>query len=184
MSRSQTLFGDEAPLARDAKARLYTLAETHHDLVWRTLRRHGVLGADTDDATQQVFLVALRRIGSIEPEKERSFLYGVALRVAQAHGRRQRRRREQPLPTPPLVGSAPAPERIASERQAWRQLEVILQGLPAPLREVLELVEIEELTTPAVAELLSIPRGTVCSRLRRARAAFRAAVAHQMENER
>lgn len=183
MSRSHTVLSDGLPLARDAKARLYALAEAHHDFVWRTLRRLGVSGADTDDATQQVFLVALRRLDSIDANKERSFLYGVAVRVARAHWRTNRRRGEEPLPTPPLAGSAAAPDRVATERQALRRLEAILNELSPPLREVLVLVEIEELSTPEVAELLSIPRGTVCSRLRRARTAFRAAVEHHTETE-
>ncbi|MEZ4444748.1 MAG: sigma-70 family RNA polymerase sigma factor [Polyangiaceae bacterium] len=173
---------DELPLPESASARLCALAETHHHFVWRTLRRLGVIGADTDDATQQVFLVALRKIDRIAAGKERSYLYSVTIRVARAHLRKGRRRREEPIDDLTLSAPGEGPQRAAELAQARRTLERILDELPLDLREVLVLVEIEELPTPAIAEILGLPRGTVASRLRRARHAFRAALA-QHTNE-
>src|SRR5262249_27184818 len=57
------------------------------DFVWRSLRRFGVPAADVDDATQQVFLIANDKLPKIHPGSERSFLVGVATRVA-SHVRR------------------------------------------------------------------------------------------------
>jgi RNA polymerase sigma-70 factor (ECF subfamily) len=53
----------------------------------------------------------------------------------------------------------------------------LLAELDEPKREVFELVEIEELNIPEVAELLGIPLNTAYSRLRAARQAFDAALA-------
>src|SRR4051794_26935212 len=63
-------------------ARLAAMVREHHAFVWRLLRRLGVPSMSVDDATQQVFLVALRRISEIALGSEKSFLFGVALRVA------------------------------------------------------------------------------------------------------
>ena len=49
---------------------------------------------DVDDATQRVFLIANQKISKIQPGRERSFLVGVAARVA-SHARRAYHRREQ-----------------------------------------------------------------------------------------
>ena len=52
----------------------------------------------------------------------------------------------------------------------------VLDSLPRAQREVLVLCELEEHSGREVAELLSIPLGTVKSRLRAARRAFRVAL--------
>ena len=70
------------------------LVHEHLDFVWRLLRRLGLSPSDADDATQQVFLVAARKLDDLPAGKERMFLYGTARRVA-ANARRARRRRNE-----------------------------------------------------------------------------------------
>jgi RNA polymerase sigma-70 factor (ECF subfamily) len=48
-----------------------------------------------------------------------------------------------------------------------------IDGLPVNYREVLLLCEVEEMSYQEIAETLSIPIGTVMSRLSRARTALR-----------
>jgi len=48
-----------------------------------------------------------------------------------------------------------------------------LAELPVPFREILLLCEVEEMSYQEIAEALSIPLGTVMSRLFRARKALR-----------
>ena len=64
------------------------------EFVWRTQRRLGVRPADADDAVQEVFVVAARRLGDIENGRERAFLFGIAARVASTRRRTLRRRPE------------------------------------------------------------------------------------------
>ena len=64
-----------------SNARLHALLASHHAFVWRSLRRLGVPDGDVDDASQQVFLVAHRRLAQIAPESERSFLFQTAAMV-------------------------------------------------------------------------------------------------------
>lgn len=148
------------------------LVSDHLAFVWRCLRRFGVRPADVDDSAQQVFLVANQKLASIRPGSERAFLIAVAIRVA-SHARRANQRREaaeQRLSEclPVLMD----PEDLAGRAEARDLLDRILDKIPGDLRSVFVLFELEELTVDEVAELLGLPRGTVASRLRRARMVF------------
>jgi RNA polymerase sigma-70 factor (ECF subfamily) len=151
--------------------------------VWRVLRRIGLSPADADDATQQVFLVVARRYDEVRVQNPRPFLYGVATRVAANALRGLRRRREEPMEI--AAGAAahePAPDELLEQRRARALLDELLGHLPAELRRVLVLAEIEQLTAQQIAELEAIPTGTVRSRLRRARATFHALLAQSQSD--
>jgi RNA polymerase sigma-70 factor (ECF subfamily) len=132
--------------------------------------------AEVDDATQQVFLVANDKLAIIRPGSERSFLIAVATRVA-SHARRSNVRREaarQRFSESPTSGEeAPSPEHLMQRLEARDLLDRVLDKMPADLRSVFVLFELEELSIDEVASLLSLPRGTVATRLRRARVVFR-----------
>jgi len=157
--------------------RIASLVATHHALVWRSLRRLGVWESDADDASQRVFLVAHRRLNDIEPASERSFLLQTALRVAADFRRSRRRQREENGHSLPfLVDPNPNPEELLDKWRARAMLDRVLDALPRDLRTVFVLFEIEELTMAEISNVVEIPAGTVASRLRRARAVFRATV--------
>src|SRR5690349_2513171 len=90
---------DPSPRGRAGSrdARLRTMVHLHFDTVWRALRRLGVPDAGADDAAQQVFLVAARRLDEIDPSRERQYLLGIALRVASDARHSLSRRREVPI---------------------------------------------------------------------------------------
>ena len=71
---------------------------------------------------------------------------------------------------------APEPnaEQLLERRQARALLDQLLDEMPEDLRVVFVLFELEELSTPQIAELCALPIGTVASRLRRAREEFHA----------
>jgi RNA polymerase sigma-70 factor (ECF subfamily) len=66
---------------------------------------------------------------------------------------------------------------MANRRQVRRTLDQILGQMETELRIVFSLYEFEQMTTAEISGVLEIPRGTVASRLRRARAEFRERVA-------
>jgi RNA polymerase sigma-70 factor (ECF subfamily) len=151
----------------------------HFGLVWRTLRGLGVDQSTVDDAVQEVFVVLSRRIDEVAPGKERAFLVQAAIRVASNCRRRQRRRREAPAGRLDEHGAAvPDPEHLLQQKQRWALLERLLDTLPDCLRSVFVLFELEGLSSPEIASLLDVPRGTVVSRLRRARESFLQSVAN------
>lgn len=143
--------------------------------IWRLLRRLGVPQDQVDDATQQVFLIAAERLNDIQPQRERSFAYGTALRLAQTL--RRRAQRETPSDACDERPSGwPAPDALTDQRRNCELLDRVLDQLPLELRSVFILYELEALSSPEIAELAEIPLGTVASRLRRARARFKTLV--------
>jgi RNA polymerase sigma-70 factor (ECF subfamily) len=169
---------------RDAsrEARLRSMVDEHFDAVWRALRRLGVPDASADDASQQVFLVALRRLEDIEGGGERAYLMGIAVRVASDARRAARRRREVPIDDElaetlsaraARAVDAPLPDAILEQRRALATLTAVLDELPRDMREAFVLFDLEELSAPEVAQALGVPVGTVASRVRRARERFR-----------
>jgi RNA polymerase sigma-70 factor (ECF subfamily) len=154
---------------------LRQLVVDHLDFVWRSLRRLGVLSGDVDDAAQRVFLIANEKLSKIQPGSERSFLVGVAARVA-SHARRAYQRRalgEQRWSTNPRDPN-PDPEELTQALEARALLDRVLDAMPEDLRVVFVLFELEELSIDETASLLSLPRGTVATRLKRAREVFHA----------
>jgi RNA polymerase sigma-70 factor, ECF subfamily len=157
--------------------RVATMVANYHSQVWRSLRRLGLSESDADDASQRVFMVAHRRLADIAPENEQSFLLQTALRVAAEFRRSHRRRREDDdAGLPVLVDTAAGPEELADRRRMRAMLDRALEVMPMDLRQVFVLFDIEELTTAEVSSVLHVPKGTVASRLRRAREVFRETV--------
>ena len=161
-----------------------SLVAQHYGFIWRVLRGLGLSRTDAEDATQQVFMIAARKLDQIDADRARAFLYGSALRVANNARRGLRRRREvlndetSDEPEPEARG----PEQMAQLVQARRLLSQVLERLPEKHRRVLVLAEIEQLEVPEIAALEGVPVGTAASRLRVAREKFRAllsAVRHQ-----
>jgi RNA polymerase sigma-70 factor (ECF subfamily) len=149
------------------------LVQQHLDFVWRLLRRLGLSASDADDATQQVFMIAARKLSEVPAGKERMFLYGTARRVAANSRRDRRRRREVPGELADEIAAVDAlPDDRLELGRAALLLDELLDQLPDELRRVLVLAELEEASVPAIAELEGIAEGTAASRLRRARAAF------------
>lgn len=165
----------EAKPAPDARARrVCALVAAHQDFIWRSLRRLGVPAAQVDDATQEVFCVAVRRLDDIDRARERSFLFGVAMRVASDARRAHARSRERADQTAidGAVATAKNPEGALQEQQDRALLDEALDALDDELRAVFVLFEIEGLTSPEIASLLGLALGTVASRLRRGRERF------------
>jgi RNA polymerase sigma-70 factor (ECF subfamily) len=174
-----------------AEVRVPSLANLYRQefsFVWRTLRYLGVPPASVEDAAQEVFIVAQRRLSSFDPTRAsiRSWLFGIARNTARHHHRSMRRRdpgRLAPAEVPAADPSSNPEVRIA-QAEAIALVERGLAKLSPERREVFVLCEIEGLSAPAVADLLSLNVNTVYSRLARARSRFRAATARHLARER
>jgi RNA polymerase sigma-70 factor (ECF subfamily) len=166
----------DSAVQQTCRLRLAGMFNDHHDFIWRLLRRLGLSRQAADDAAQHVFLVAAERILDIQEGRERAFLFGTALRVARRVSKNEKRwvleddmdfRNSQ----------AARPEDLADQRRAVDLMGRILENMDHDLKTVFILAELEGQTMPQVSSLLEIPLGTATSRLRRAREAFRGAVA-------
>jgi len=169
-----TVLGKE-----ERSERLAALLNTHFRDVWRVVRRFGVPEAAADDAAQEVFIIASRKLDQIEHGRERRFLHSVAVRVA-ANARRAREVRPENAESPLIErihSPGPSPEAALDQKQARALLDAVLDDLGDDLRTVFVLFELEGYSGPEIAELCDIPLGTATSRLRRAREAFHESVA-------
>jgi RNA polymerase sigma-70 factor (ECF subfamily) len=82
---------------------------------------------------------------------------------------------------PGLAVEAVTPETILIERSNTQLLQNAIEELPVFSREILLLCEVEEMSYQEIAETLSIPIGTVMSRLSRARKMLRDHVRRQLQ---
>ncbi len=155
------------------RARLQRLFNVHHATVWRALRRRGLASDAAADATQETFLIAAERLDDIRPESERAFLMRTAFQVAHTLGRKVVRWALDDDMDQHHSGARDA----GAAREDVQLCDLVLSKVDPELAEVFVLYELEELTSPEIAELLGIPLGSVASRLRRAREQFRAAAA-------
>jgi RNA polymerase sigma-70 factor, ECF subfamily len=139
--------------------------------VFRTMKHLGVPRDQIEDAVQDVFLVVLRRLSDFEGRSTvRTWIYGIAIRVARDHMRKAKRRlRQEPLPLH-LAATRPTPLEEAAQAERVRILQEILATLSDEKRAVFVLADIEGLTVPEVAAVLDVKLNTVYSRLRLARA--------------
>ncbi len=145
--------------------------------------------AGIDDATQDVFLVVHRRLQDFDGRTPlRSWLIGIARKVAARHRDRARRRSQRlellddgtQLHDEGSVG----PHSGAIRVEAAAFVESFLAGLPPKLRGVFQLCEVEGMSAPEVSDALGIPVNTVYSRLRLARERFEAGLVRRRHRER
>ena len=158
----------------DFDLRVARLVQNQFNFIWRSLRRLGLPPAAVDDASQKVFFIASQKMQTMHLERERPFLFAIALRVA-ADERRAIRRRPEVADgdrCDDAEDHAPGQDELVERREARALLDRILEVMPLDLRAVFVLFEIEEMSTSEIAALLEIPSGTVASRLRRARETF------------
>jgi RNA polymerase sigma-70 factor (ECF subfamily) len=160
--------------------------DTYFPFVWRSVRLLGVPASLVDDVVQEVFLVVHRRLGDFEARSTlKTWLYGIALRVARAHRERDRRQQARTVNIKQACAAeAPGPDERAASAEGAFLVQIVLDGLDDPQREVFVLAELEELSVPEIARALNVKLNTVYSRLRLARAAFAEGAARQRARDR
>lgn len=153
------------------EAAFASLMRRHGPLVWNVCRRVLVEEHAAEDAFQATFLVLVRKARSVSKrESVRSWLYGVALRVALRARQREGLRRVREQSTPPRQADTAA-------EADWDDMRSILdeeiQRLPEKYRLPIILCYLEGQTNDEAARQLNCPRGTIATRLARAREQLR-----------
>ncbi len=146
--------------------------ETVH-LTWRMLVRLGVAATDVEDAVQDVFVIAHRRLATLRPDiKTTTWVGGIAVRVAHDYRRRAQRKPVEALEpyAATLEDLRARPDDAAVRSQAADLVQRMLEQLEATQREVYVLAELERWSAAEIAAHTGAQLNTVYSRLRLARA--------------
>lgn len=136
---------------------------------WQMGRGHQYL----DDLVQETFLRAFRGLATFRGEAPVvSWLFTIARRVCLDHAERERReeRRQSELQRLALSSSATPIVGPATE------IEIVVDQLPKIFREAFVLVRIFGMSYDEAGMILGCPRGTIQSRVARARAMLAAAM--------
>jgi RNA polymerase sigma-70 factor (ECF subfamily) len=154
--------------------------EEYFDFVWRSLLRMGVPEFAADDAVQDVFIVAHRKLPGFSGRSTiKTWLFGIAYNTARDHRRKQRRKGQHEELNEALIDPRPEPEERASLGQVARSLDRALDALDEEKRAVFILTELEGMTAAEIGNALGVSPNTVSSRLRAARVLFQKAFAEQ-----
>jgi RNA polymerase sigma-70 factor, ECF subfamily len=154
---------------RDAQRELY---QRHGARVYRLCLRLLGSAPDAEDLTQEVFLKLFERARAFDGRARfTTWIHRLTVNTCLHRIEKEDLRRARPLPAegeePADPGAAPGDALDRSEERG--ALQALLARLAPEQRAVLVLREVEELSYREIAEALSIPVGTVMSRLSRAR---------------
>jgi RNA polymerase sigma-70 factor (ECF subfamily) len=164
-------------LERDQEILFRDLIDQHQRRLYRFVIKYIDHPDDAADITQQAFVEAARTIASFRGDSKLStWLFGIAMNMVRNYLSRAPHRiykfeTDEILLS--VAGSALDPSEFLEQKQILDLVEVAFSELPEEMSEVLGLVAIDEISYQDAAEILSIPLGTVRSRVSRARAVLR-----------
>lgn len=178
-------------VAGDGRA-FEAIMRRHNRLLFRTAR--SILGndADAEDALQEAYLQAWRKLADFKGDAKLS-TWLVRIVANQALGRLRRVGAEvipleAAMVTPDVERHAAftaeadaQPENTAMRAELRRLLEARIDALPDAFRTVFMLRGVEELSVEETAEVLAIPEATVRTRFFRARSLLREGMASAVD---
>jgi RNA polymerase sigma-70 factor (ECF subfamily) len=147
-----------------------------YEVVFRIVRHR----ADAEEVTQETFLRAYKNLDRFAFDSALyTWLYRIAVNAAVDLAKRRKRRSHVSLDNQdsPLAASIPSdgpPPAAGGERS--EMVALVREGiaaLPEPFRSILVMREYGDLSYEQLAETLAVPKGTVESRLFRARMRLR-----------
>lgn len=174
----------DAPLDETRKDELFKqLVLEHRQRLYRFVVKHIGWATDAEDLTQQAFVEAAQSYSSFRGASELStWLYGIAMNLVRNYLSRAPHRRyhfEDDETLAETCGDTPDPSDQLAHSQTIQALQRELDMLPKDMRDVLLLVALDELSYEEAAVMLSIPVGTVRSRVSRARSTLRKRLGNQ-----
>jgi RNA polymerase sigma factor (sigma-70 family) len=133
---------------------------------------------DAEDLVQETYLKALRSFASFQLGTNfRAWMFRILKNTLLSSVSKLERRmtdaRDFDVDGPEPAVDTRTPETILVNRANTQLVQRAIDNLPAHYRETLLLCDVEEMSYQEIAEILSIPTGTVMSRLARARKAVR-----------
>jgi RNA polymerase sigma-70 factor (ECF subfamily) len=187
-----------ARVARGDHTAFEALMRRHNSRLFRVARAILKEDAEAEDVLQDAYLDAYRHVGDFRGDAQVG-TWLARIVINQALMRLRRRKRERvvvPFTTLEAAGLDAAPELGEPERgdealdtppgmvlraELRRLLERRIDDLPIAFRTVFVMRDVEDMSVQETAECLAIPAATVRTRLFRARALLRAALARDLD---
>jgi RNA polymerase sigma factor (sigma-70 family) len=131
--------------------------------------------SDAEDLVQETYLKALRSYASFEPGTNfRAWIFKILKNTFLGSSAKLERRMTLAMDTEEdLPATSATPESLLMGRLDIDAVRCAIEELPIIFREVVLLCDVEDASYREIAEILSIPIGTVMSRLARARKMIR-----------
>src|SRR6266568_5962073 len=175
---SQMMVRSRASSCRDGQplAGFEDLAMPLFDSLYNFSRWLAQNSNDAEDLVQETYLKALRSFASFQPGTNfRAWMFRILKNTFLSSCSKLERRMTVALDSeedgPELAVENETPETILMDRSSFQRVQSAIDDLPVHHRETLLLCEVEEMSYQEIAGILSIPIGTVMSRLARARKA-------------
>jgi RNA polymerase sigma factor (sigma-70 family) len=137
--------------------------------------------SDAEDLVQETYLKALRNFASFQSGTNfRAWMFRILKNTFLSSCSTLERRMTDAMVSeedgPELAVDMETPETILMNHSDSQRLRRAIDDLPLHYREALLLCEVEDMSYQEIAEILSIPIGTVMSRLARARKSVRESI--------
>jgi len=182
-------------IGRKDTAAFEALMRRHNGRLFRVARAILRDDAEAEDALQESYLEAYRHIAAFRGQSQLStWLTRIVINQSLMRLRQQKRSRvvvpfagregiDSESPEALLADERSEPPPVATLRAEVRRiLERRIDELPAAFRTVFVMRDVEEMSVQETAECLSIPEATVRTRLFRARALLRQALARDLDS--
>jgi RNA polymerase sigma-70 factor (ECF subfamily) len=141
--------------------------------------------SEADDLVQETFTKALRGFSGFQPGTNfRAWIFRIlrnSFLTSRTGVKANVALDEEVAET--IASADPSPEKMLIEQANRDTVRQALDDLSVPFREILLLCEVEEMSYEEIAQVLTIPIGTVMSRLYRARKALRALVIERRKGQ-
>jgi len=160
------------------------MVRTHQKRVYGLCYRFTGNAADAEDLTQDVFLKIYSNLGSFDAARGSLTVWitTMARNLLVDNFRRTRNQRatgslddgwdqtDELRPVDRLTSGGPTPHESAARNELARMVQGALRRVSVDLREAVILRDLQDLDYKEIAQILSIPEGTVKSRISRGRA--------------
>jgi RNA polymerase sigma factor (sigma-70 family) len=174
-------FGTSSVQVDQRSAGFEELAMPLFDSLYNFARWLAQNSNEAEDLVQETYLKALRSFGSFQQGTNfRAWIFRILRNTFLSSRSKLDRRMTVAIDfegeSPALPQTFATPESLLIERSNNDAVRCAIAQLPVIFREVILLCDVEEASYREIAEILSIPIGTVMSRLARARKAVGEAV--------
>ena len=133
--------------------------------------------ADASDLAQEVLLRVKKGLAGYQPGSFEGWLWRITRNAFLDEVRRRKRRPTFPLPDEPdrlSAAASPSPDVMLAQVRLGEEVQQALLGLPYDFREAVVLCDVVGLSYDEIARAVTVPIGTIRSRIHRGRKMLRA----------